>query len=249
MIAANGAVARFLAAAGRSAIRRVVREPRRWDRIADDRRVVRRHACRRPPTARRSSSSWPARRAADPLALPRSVAQRREAARPGEYVLDWPGPADDVGPLRPRGARLHPRHRSEPPLRRPRDAAAGEGGHRRRAGAVYRRRARRDRAALHRARERRQQASSASRASRPPRLLLERRIGATFDAIVTGVKRDATYVRLLSPPAEGRVVARRRAAWTSASACASACCARTRSAATSISNTSDKDSTRDLTHR
>ena len=37
-------------------------------------------------------------------------------------------------------------------------------------------------------------------------LLLERRIGATFDAIVTGVKRDATYVRLLSPPAEGRVV-------------------------------------------
>ena len=37
-------------------------------------------------------------------------------------------------------------------------------------------------------------------------LLLERRIGAAFDAIVTGVKRDATYVRLLSPPAEGRVV-------------------------------------------
>ena len=37
-------------------------------------------------------------------------------------------------------------------------------------------------------------------------MLLERRVGATFDAIVTGVKGDATYVRLLSPPAEGRVV-------------------------------------------
>ena len=36
--------------------------------------------------------------------------------------------------------------------------------------------------------------------------LLSRRIGAIFHAIVTGVKRDGTYVRLLSPPAEGRVV-------------------------------------------
>jgi len=27
-----------------------------------------------------------------------------------------------------------------------------------------------------------------------------------FDAIVTGVNKDGTYVRLLSPPAEGRVM-------------------------------------------
>jgi exoribonuclease R len=37
-------------------------------------------------------------------------------------------------------------------------------------------------------------------------LLLHDRIGSTFDAIVTGVNQDGTYVRLLSPPAEGRVV-------------------------------------------
>jgi ribonuclease R len=37
-------------------------------------------------------------------------------------------------------------------------------------------------------------------------LLLADRIGNVFDAIVTGVNKDGTYVRLLSPPAEGRVM-------------------------------------------
>jgi exoribonuclease R len=37
-------------------------------------------------------------------------------------------------------------------------------------------------------------------------LLLAGRIGNVFDAIVTGVNQDGTYVRLLSPPAEGRVM-------------------------------------------
>jgi len=37
-------------------------------------------------------------------------------------------------------------------------------------------------------------------------ILLEHRIGNVFDAIVTGVNKDGTYVRLLSPPAEGRVM-------------------------------------------
>ncbi len=36
--------------------------------------------------------------------------------------------------------------------------------------------------------------------------LLSGRIGADFDAIVTGVNREGTYVRLISPPAEGRVM-------------------------------------------
>ena len=36
--------------------------------------------------------------------------------------------------------------------------------------------------------------------------LLSRRIGATFDAIVTGASPKGTYVRLRRPPAEGRVI-------------------------------------------
>jgi exoribonuclease-2 len=35
---------------------------------------------------------------------------------------------------------------------------------------------------------------------------LQSKIGQTFDAIVTGAKPNATYVRLFRPPAEGRVV-------------------------------------------
>lgn len=37
-------------------------------------------------------------------------------------------------------------------------------------------------------------------------LLLRNRIGQTFDGLVTGVTEHGTFVRLLQPPAEGRVV-------------------------------------------
>lgn len=37
-------------------------------------------------------------------------------------------------------------------------------------------------------------------------LFLSRRIGAEFDAVVTGASPKGTFVRLLDPPAEGRVV-------------------------------------------
>jgi exoribonuclease-2 len=37
-------------------------------------------------------------------------------------------------------------------------------------------------------------------------VLLSKHIGAVYDGIVTGAKQDATYVRLLKPPAEGRIV-------------------------------------------
>jgi exoribonuclease-2 len=37
-------------------------------------------------------------------------------------------------------------------------------------------------------------------------VLLMDRIGETFEALVTGAAEKGTYVRLLAPPAEGRVV-------------------------------------------
>ena len=37
-------------------------------------------------------------------------------------------------------------------------------------------------------------------------LLLESRIGQRFDALVTGATSDGVWVRLLAPPAEGKVV-------------------------------------------
>jgi exoribonuclease-2 len=37
-------------------------------------------------------------------------------------------------------------------------------------------------------------------------LFMQKRIGETFDGIVTGVTKSGTFVRLVTPPAEGRVV-------------------------------------------
>lgn len=37
-------------------------------------------------------------------------------------------------------------------------------------------------------------------------LFLSDRIGETYDAVVTGVNAKGTFVRLIAPPAEGRVV-------------------------------------------
>jgi exoribonuclease-2 len=37
-------------------------------------------------------------------------------------------------------------------------------------------------------------------------VLLQGRIGESFDALVTGASEKGTYVRLITPPAEGRVL-------------------------------------------
>jgi ribonuclease R len=204
MIAANGAVARFLAAAGRSAIRRVVREPRRWDRIAD---IAASYGIRlaAAPDGKALSHFLAARRAADPLRFPDLSLSVVKLLGPGEYILDRPGPADDVGHF---GLSAPDYTHATAPNRRYADlvtqrlvkaAIAG-------APAPYSD-DELDAIARH-CTERENAANKVERVARKSAaaLLLERRIGATFDAIVTGVKRDATYVRLLSPPAEGRVV-------------------------------------------
>jgi exoribonuclease-2 len=41
-------------------------------------------------------------------------------------------------------------------------------------------------------------------------VLLKGRIGESFDALVTGAAEKGTYVRLISPPAEGRVMEREK---------------------------------------
>jgi len=204
MIAANGAVARFLAAAGRSGIRRVVREPRRWDRIAE---IAASYGIRLPaaPDTKALSGFLAARRAADPLRFPDLSLSVVKLLGPGEYMLDRPGPADDVGHF---GLSAPDYTHATAPNRRYADlvtqrlikaAIAG-------VPAPYSD-AELDTIARH-CTEREDAANKVERMARKAAaaLLLEKRIGATFDAIVTGVKRDATYVRLLSPPAEGRVV-------------------------------------------
>ena len=166
MIAANGATARFLAAAGRAAIRRVVREPRRWDRIAD---IAASYGTRLPPApdGKALADSW--RRGAPPIrcACATYSLSRGQAARAGEYI--------SIGragrrrrPLRPVGAGLHAR---TAPNRRYADLVPRSAGQGASAGARRPNRRRVDaiRPALHRARERRQQGRTGDPQVPPPR--------------------------------------------------------------------------------
>src|SRR5436305_5050568 len=96
MIAANVAIAQYLAQEGRSAIRRVVRVPKRWSRIVA---IAASFGVTLPadPDAKALSAFLAARRAADPLRFPDLSLTVVKLLGPGEYVLDLPGPADDQG--------------------------------------------------------------------------------------------------------------------------------------------------------
>ncbi len=204
MIAANVAIAQYLAEQNRSAIRRVVRQPRRWDRIVE---VAAKYGATLPaePDPKALSGFLAARRAADPLRFPDLSLTIVKLLGPGEYVLDKPGPSDDQGHF---GLAAHDYSHATAPNRRYADlvtqrlvkaAIAG-------APAPYTDDELAEIAAHCTERE-----NAANRVERTARkaagaILLERHIGNVYDAIVTGVNRDGTYVRLLSPPVEGRVM-------------------------------------------
>jgi len=204
MIAANVAIAQILAEKQRSAIRRVVHEPRRWSRIVE---IAAQYGTVLPatPDPRALSAFLGARRAADPLRFPDLSLSIVKLLGPGEYVLDRPGPSDDQGHF---GLAANDYSHATAPNRRYADLvtqrlvkAAISG-----APAPY---TDDELAAI--AKQCTDRENAANRVERVTRkaaaaILLEHRIGNTFDAIVTGVNKDGTYVRLLSPPAEGRVM-------------------------------------------
>ena len=204
MIAANVVIAQYLAEQGRSAIRRVVRVPRRWNRIVA---LAAQYGTTLPAQAdaKALSTFLGIRRAADPLRFPDLSLSIVKLLGPGEYVLDLPGAADDEGHF---GLAAHDYSHATAPNRRYADlvtqrlvkAAIAQ------APAPYTN----DELAAIAAHctERENAANRVERVARKAAaaILLSHRIGATFSAIVTGVNADGTYVRLLSPPAEGRVV-------------------------------------------
>jgi exoribonuclease-2 len=204
MIAANVAIAKFLAEQQRSAIRRVVRVPKRWDRIVE---LAAKYGVTIPaePDQKALSAFLAARRAADPLRFPDLSLSIVKLLGPGEYVLDRPGPSDDQGHF---GLAAHDYSHATAPNRRYADlvtqrlvkAAIAS------SAAPYSD----DELATIAAHctERENAANRVERIARKAAgaILLEHRIGSMYDAIVTGVNRDGTYVRLLSPPVEGRVV-------------------------------------------
>ncbi len=204
MIAANVAIAQYLAEQNRSAIRRVVRVPKRWARIVE---IAGKFGVTLPaqPDPKPLSEFLAARRAADPLRFADLSLSIVKLLGAGEYVVDRPGPADDQGHF---GLAAHDYSHATAPNRRYADLVTQRLVKATLAGApapytddeldvIAKHCTERENAANHVERIARKAAAA---------LLLAHRIGDVFDAIVTGVNSDGTYVRLLSPPAEGRVM-------------------------------------------
>ena len=204
MIGANVAIAQYLAEQNRSAIRRVVRVPKRWSRIVE---IAATFGATLPlqPDAKPLSEFLATRRAADPLRFSDLSLSIVKLLGPGEYVVDKPGPADDQGHF---GLAAHDYSHATAPNRRYADLVTQRLVKAAITGApapytddeldvIARHCTERENAANHVERIARKAAAA---------LLLANCIGDVFDALVTGVNADGTYVRLISPPAEGRVM-------------------------------------------
>lgn len=205
MIASNVAIAKFLEAKGRSGIRRVVREPERWGRIVE--------------LAGRYGATLPAE--PDSLALAGFLAARRRAAPdlfpdislaivkllgPGIYALDLPG-KDPGGHF---GLAAHDYSHATAPNRRYADLVTQRLVKATFVDAPAPYSNDELTAIAQRCTEREDAENKVERTVRKTAaaLLLSDDVGRSFDAIVTGAGRKGTFVRTITPPAEGMVVSR-----------------------------------------
>jgi exoribonuclease-2 len=203
MIAANGVSAQFLEKHGLSALRRIVRSPERWDAI---RKVAEGFADNLPanPDSKALATFLARRRLADPLRFPDLSLTIVKLLGRGEYVLQRPGQSSE-GHF---GLAVREYSHSTAPNRRFPDLitqrllkAALTGSK-----APY---AADELAAL--ATHCTEQEDAAAKVERQVRKsaaaqFLSGRIGENFDSLVTGASAKGTWVRLLQPPVEGKLV-------------------------------------------
>ncbi len=203
MIATNGCTARYLASRNTPSLRRVVRSPERWLRIVG---VAAEYGETLPqePDSKALEAFLAKRHVADPLRFPDLSLVIVKLMGRGEYVVEAPGGAQ-IGHF---GLAVQDYTHSTAPNRRFPDLitlrmvkAALVGQPPPYSNAELRA------LALHCT----QQEDAAQKVERRMRkseaaLLLESRIGQHFDGIVTGNAVDGAWVRIFSPPAEGKLV-------------------------------------------
>lgn len=202
MIAANSTIARFLESRGLPSLRRIVRDPGRWDRIVD---LARHHGEDLPsePDSRALSEFLARRREADPDAYPELSLAVVKLIGSGEYVADLP---EDPAPGH-FGLAVEDYTHATAPNRRYPDLVT----HRLLKAALAERPSPYGSDELRDlARHCTQQENKAQKVERQVRksaaaLLLEDRIGDTFRAVVTGASEKGTWVRVFHPPVEGRL--------------------------------------------
>jgi exoribonuclease-2 len=203
MIAANGITARYLTSRKFPSIRRVVREPKRWDRIVG---IAWEHKYRLPahPDPKALDEFLIMEKAADPLRFPDLSLAVIKLLGAGEYIAELPG---ETAPGH-FGLAVRDYAHSTAPNRRYPDLitqrllkAALEGD-----SWPY---SKDELEAL--AKHCTEEEDAADKVERQvdksaAALLLESRINEQFDAIVTGASDKGTWVRLLPMPVEGKLV-------------------------------------------
>jgi exoribonuclease-2 len=203
MIAANSVMASFLEDRGSLAIERVVQTPERWPRIVELAATFG-EALPEAPDARALAEFLAGRKQADPAHFPDLSLAVVKLLGSGKYTVVRPG-QDQVSHF---GLAVQDYSHATAPNRRYADlvtqrllkavlaharAPYGEAE----LEAIAERCTERDKAAKQVERRMRKVAATA---------FMTQRIGQVFDAIVTGAAPKGTFVRLIAPPVEGRVV-------------------------------------------
>ncbi len=203
MIAANGVTARYLTSKEFPSIRRVVREPKRWDRIAAI-AAERQFDLPARPDPKALDEFLVREKAADPVRFPDLSLAVIKLLGAGEYVAELPGetaPGHFGLAVRDYGHSTAP-NRRYPDLITQRLLKAALGGDSWPYG-------RDELEAL--AKHCTEEEDAADKVERQvdksaAALLLRSKINEQFDAIVTGASEKGTWVRLLQMPVEGKLV-------------------------------------------
>jgi exoribonuclease-2 len=204
MIAANGVTARYLAGKRFPSLRRVVRTPKRWEGIVD---IARQHGFELPaePDPKPLEEFLVKQQTADPLRFPDLSLTVIKLLGAGEYVAEFP---DDEAAPGHFGLAVRDYSHSTAPNRRYPDIIT----QRLLKAALADRPVPYEKAEMELlAKHCSKQEDNAKKVERQvgksaAALLLQSKIGAEFDALVTGASPKGTWVRLLDPPVEGRVV-------------------------------------------
>jgi len=203
MIAANGITARYLASKKLPSLRRVVRTPKRWDRIVELASELK-FELPQQPNSKALDQFLLSAKAADPLRFPDLSLSVIKLLGAGEYVVELPGD-DSAGHF---GLAVKDYAHSTAPNRRYPDlitqrllkaAMIGQ-------SLPY---TNDELEAL--AKHCTEEEDAAKKVERQvgksaAAMVMESKIGEKFDAIVTGASDKGTWVRLLHTPIEGRLI-------------------------------------------
>jgi exoribonuclease-2 len=203
MIAANGVTARYLASKKFPSVRRVVRTPKRWDRIVEL-ASERGFTLPQVPDSKALEQFLALAKTADPLRFPDLSLSIIKLMGAGEYVVELPGESA-AGHF---GLAVRDYNHSTAPNRRYPDLIT----QRLLKAAIAGRPLPYEKGELEALAKHCTEAEDAAKKverqveKSAAALLLESRIGERFDALITGASDKGTWVRILHPPVEGRLV-------------------------------------------